>query len=270
MENSMSAVLTRDPVTQLTLTEIEVRFYREEGYLYLPGVISSETAAAIRAEVLDVMAAAGKSYEELCNSSGSKGKLIQSSQYLAGSALDGYVNSPNLNAIAAQLMGGPSSLYLPFTAVKSGGGGGTFHFHQDNQYTRFDGPGINLWMAISPMSPENGCLMVVPRSHRVGTIEDSISPDGDGHRAVAEDPSRFLPVRMNPGDVIAFSRLTVHGSGPNHTDEPRLAYAVQYHRDDVHAVWDGQSPRPLKGANRWKCEPVEQLSMPKVRSQDGH
>lgn len=266
----MSAVLTRDPVAKFDLTENEVRFYREEGYLYLPGVIPAETVAAIRAEVLDVMAAAGRTYEDLRNSSGSKGKLIQSGQYLEESVLDSYVNSANLNSIASQLMEGPSSLYLPFTAVKSGGGGGTFHFHQDNQYTRFDGPGINLWMAISPMSPENGCLMVVPRSHREGTIEESISPDGDGHRAVAEDPTRFLPVRMNPGDVIAFTRLTLHGSGPNHTDEPRMAYAIQFHRDDVKATWEGQEPRLLKGANRWPIKPVRELTAPSARSQDGH
>ena len=83
-------------------------------------------------------------------------------------------------------MEGPATLYLPFTAVKSGGGGGRFHFHQDNQYTRFDGPGINIWIALSPMSPENGCLQVVPRSHLAGTLDSVENPDGDGHRTVAQ------------------------------------------------------------------------------------
>ena len=266
----MNAVLTRDPVASLQLTPNEVRFYREEGYLYLPAVVDAETVASMSAEVLDVMAAAGRTYEQLCTATGASGKLWQSGQYLAGSTLESYLNSPRLQAIAAQLMEGPSSLYLPFTAVKSGGGGGRFHFHQDNQYTRFDGPGINLWMALSPMSPENGCLQVVPKSHLVGTIEDSVSPDADGHRAVANDPTRFLPVRMSPGDIIAFSRLTIHGSGPNATDLPRLAYAVQFHRDDVKAAWDEEEPRLLKGGQRWNTAPVAQLSVPDAKSQDGH
>jgi 2-oxoglutarate-dependent dioxygenase len=90
----------------------------------------------------------------------------------------------------------------------------------DNQYTRFDGPGINLWLALSPMSPENGCLMVVPRSHLAGTIDGVQVP-------TVMDIAPWLTIqrascyRMNSGDVIAFSRLTLHGSGPNHTDEPR-------------------------------------------------
>ncbi len=258
-----------DPVAALQLTPSEVRFYNEEGYLFLPGVVSRDVAAQLAEEVLELMAASGKSLDELRNSAGQKGKLLNSHQYLAGSALDGFVNSPQLNAIASGLMGGPGTLYLPFSAVKAGGGGGTFHFHQDNQYTRFDGPGINLWMALSPMSPENGCLMVVPRSHLGGT-EEAISPDGDGHRAVAQDPTRFLPVRMNPGDVIAFSRLTIHGSGPNHTGEPRLAYAVQFHRDDVSAIWDGQEPRLLKQTPRWNTLPAHELMPPDAKGRDGH
>lgn len=259
-----------EPVAALQLTPNETRFYREEGYLYLPGVVNTEGVAALQDEVFEVMQAAGRSREALRSASGASGKLYQSGQYLRQSALDDYINSPHLRSVASQLMGGESSLYMPFSAVKAGNGGGAFHFHQDNQYTRFDGLGINLWLALSPMSPENGCLMVVPKSHLEGTIDGVQSPDGDGHRTVAQDPTRFLPVRMNAGDIIAFSRLTLHGSGPNHTGEPRLAYAVQFSRDDVKATWNGQEPRLLKGANRWNTAPVETLSAPSGKSQDGH
>lgn len=258
-----------DPVAALQLTPNEIRFYDENGYLVLPGVVSRDFAARMSEEVFDIMEASGRTRQDLGNAVGAKGKLAQSPQYLEGSALDGYINSPTLRDLASQLMQGASSLYLPFSAVKSGGGGGTFHFHQDNQYTRFDGPGINLWMALSPMSPENGCLMVVPGSHLEGTL-DAVSPDGDGHKSVVTDPTRFVPIRMNPGDVVAFSRLTVHGSGPNNTDQARLAYAVQFHRDDVNAVWDGQEPRLLEEHPRWNVAPVKQLTRPNSAGRDAH
>ena len=266
----MTATTKTAPAATLNLTPNEIRFYREEGYLYLPGVITSETVAALHQEVLQVLEAGNVWDGQLGGTSGAKGKLYQSGQYLRDSALDGYINSELLRSIAEQLMEGASSLYMPFTAVKAGGGGGTFHFHQDNQYTRFDGPGINLWLALSPMSPENGCLQVVPRSHLAGTLDGVQSPDGDGHRTVAADPTRFLPLRMSPGDLIAFTRLTIHGSGANLTDEPRLAYAVQFHRDDVRAAWDGQPPRLLKGSNRWPLAPVDALTAPDGKSRDGH
>lgn len=262
--------LAVDVVPSLTLSEGEMRFYQDEGYLFIPGVVDPEAVAALRDEVLEVMEQTGIATARLRKAEGTADKLIQSGQYLRNSTLDAFVNSPHLLSLAEQLMGGPSSLYLPFSAVKSGGGGGRFHFHQDNQYTRFDGPGINLWVALSDMTPENGCLQVVPRSHLEGTVDSVGSSDGDTHRMVAREPSRFLPVRMRPGDCLAFSRLTIHGSGPNDTDAARVAYAVQFHRDDVKARWDGEDWRLLKGAGRWKIAPVDKFTAPAEKSRDGH
>lgn len=266
----MSAPVTSDVVKPLELTEGEVRFYKDEGYLVIPGLLNPDDLHQLRENVLDVMEACGSDRERLTRSQSSKDKLIQSNQYLAGSALDGLVNSDRLRAIAGQLMEGLATLYLPFSAVKSGGGGGTFHFHQDNQYTRFDGPGINLWCALVDMTPENGCLQVVPRTHLQGTVDSVGSVDGDGHRMVAKEPDRFLPVRMHAGDVIAFSRLTIHGSGPNQTAEPRVAYAVQYHRDDVNRLTE-DGPKSLKEFPVYTdIGPKTKLEMPTEKSLDGH
>lgn len=135
---------------------------------------------------------------------------------------------------------------------------------------RFDRPGINLWAALTDMTPENGCLQVVPRSHLEGTIDSVQNPDGDSHRTVAKDPTRFLPVRMRAGDVIAFTRLTLHGSGPNITDEPRVAYAAQFHRDDVNWQREGQWIL-LKDVPRWNdINPRAAFENQADKARDGH
>ena len=242
------------------LSANEVSFYHTYGYLALPGLISRDAAERLADEVLQVMAGLGLSRGDLSRASTSKDKLRQSSQYLAGSGLERLMHSERLLSIAARLMGGPSTLYLPFTAVKSGGGGGRFHFHQDNQYTRFDGPGINIWFALGEMRPENGCLQVAPASHLQGTFDPVESEDRDGHRTVAVEPEDFLPIRMLPGDAIAFTRLTLHGSGANSTDQPRLGYAVQFHRDDVRATRDGVDIGLLKENPRFNIQPVDRIS----------
>ncbi len=242
------------------LTENEVNFYDKYGYLSLPGLLSREAAEDLAAEVLDIMAGLGISREALRNASTSKDKLRQSRQYLAGSGLARLVHSEALQAIAAQLMRGPSTVYLPFTAVKSGGGGGRFHFHQDNQYTRFAGPGTNIWFALMEMSPLNGCLQIAPATHLAGTLDSIESEDRDGHRTVAVEPTSFLPLRMMPGDAVAFTRLTLHGSGANSTDQPRLGYAVQYHRDDVRASRNGEELGLLKANPRFHVQPVAEIS----------
>jgi 2-oxoglutarate-dependent dioxygenase len=279
MDATVNAAHTSDfVVNTLELSPGETRFYNDEGYLYIPGLIKQEFIEPLQRDVLDVMAACGATPERLRQAVQAvpgkiRDKLIQSHQYLAGSALDRFVNSPQMLHIAEQLMGGPSTLYLPFTAVKSGGGGGSFHFHQDNQYTRFDGPGINLWCALTDMTPENGCLQMAPRTHLQGTLdkmENGGDPNGDMYRMLAKDPERFLPVRMRAGDCVAFSRLTIHGSGVNHTREPRIGYALQYHRDDVHRMTpDG--PLLLKDFPVYTdIGPKAGLAMPVEKSRDGH
>jgi len=250
-----------DPVTAADVSAEARRIYDEQGYVLLPGLISRDAAEALRREVMGIMDIIGLG----------QSKLKQTSEYLPGSAIDALVNSPNLRAVASALMGGPSTLYLPFTAVKSGGGGGEFHFHQDNQYTRLDGPGNNLWIALTPMREENGCLKILPGSHLHGTLPSEESPDKDGHRTITFEPESFVPIRMEPGDCVAFTRLTVHGSLPNGTDAHRVAYAVQFHRDDVNYSTDGgQTWKFAKEHPRWpRIGPVSTITPPEGKL-DGH
>jgi Protein involved in biosynthesis of mitomycin antibiotics/polyketide fumonisin len=249
----------RADIESRPLTPEETEQYREEGYVVLRGLLSPEFAAALHTEVMGIMDLIGLGVT----------KLKQTHEYLAGGNIDRLVNSSEMLALAEALMEGPSTLYLPFTAVKSAGGGGEFHFHQDNQYTRFDAPGINLWTALSPMTEENGCLKVVPRSHLNGTLP-AHSPENDGHKAVTFEPEEFVSVLMEPGDCVAFSRLTVHGSGPNTSGEHRVAYAVQYHRNDVNYSTDGgETWKRALDHPRFACGPVAAITVPKEKL-DGH
>lgn len=74
---------------------------------------------------------------------------------------------------------------------------------------------------------------------------------------------------MRPGDCVAFSRLTVHGSGSNASSDIRTGYAIQFHRDDVRATWEGHSPTLLKEHSRWDIGPVTQITIP-TEEKDGH
>ena len=130
--------------------------------------------------------------------------------------------------------------------------------------------GINLWFALTPMTAENGALRVVPRSHLQGTLPSEESPDKDGHKKVIFHPTDSVPILMNPGDCLAFTRLTVHGSGPNHSPEHRIAYAVQFHRDDVHySLNGGETWQSAKENPRWRVGPVERITPPQGKL-DGH
>ena len=160
-------------VRPITLTDNELYFYREAGYLTMPGFLADAVVADLREQVLDVLVANGVSRAQLDQAADKADKLRQNPQYLAGSLLDRLINGPETLAIASQLIGGQAVRYLPFTAVKAGGGGGQFHFHQDNNYTQHDPAlgSINIWVALVDMTPENGCLQMVPGSHKAGVLK---------------------------------------------------------------------------------------------------
>ena len=51
-----------------------------------------------------------------------------------------------------------------------------------------------------------------------------------------DDPVRnglMLPVRMRRGDIVLFTRATVHSSAPNTSPTTRVGYGLQYFREDV-------------------------------------
>ena len=249
-----------DPVMERTLTEDEKQAFHYEGYVLLRGLLSPESVQAVGADVLQIMDQIGLGMTA----------LRQTSEYLAETPVAALVNSTNLQKIAAVLLEGEARLYLPFTAVKSAGGGGAFHFHQDNQYTRFEGPGINLWIALSPMTEENGCLHMVPHSHWVGTLPSVKDTEGRVHES-GITPMVTRSILMEPGDCVAFTRLTLHGSGKNTTEAPRVAYAVQYARNDVRYTRDfGQTWKQIaEEGPGWQTGPVEKLTIPEGK-RDGH
>ncbi len=252
----------RPPVRIPNLTDGEVNFYRRYGYLALPGFLDPEAVEPLRNEVLEVMASEGFDRARLDRAEETADKMRQANHYLAGSLLDELINGKPSLALASRLIGGPATRFLPFTAIKAGGGGGQFHFHQDNNYTRHDLPlgSINIWVALDDMVPENGCLLIVPESHRSGALDWVDAGDGDRHRKVATSPEGAVPIRMRAGDAVAFTRLTVHGSGPNVTGRARIAYGLNYHRDDVKFL-DTETGdwKLLVDEPRFRTPPVERL-----------
>lgn len=258
----MTATAQTRLLNTMDITDSEVAFYKNEGYLCLPGFLNADVVDALREEILDVLDANGVSRAMLSTASTAADKLRQCSQYQTGSLLDELINGAAVKAVASRLLEGDAHVYLPFTAVKSAGGGGMFHFHQDNNYTNHEPAmgSINIWVALVDMTPENGCLQVVPRSHVKGQLQSRNSDDGDTHQQLDVDPMTCLPIRMRAGDAIAFTRWTVHGSGTNVTDMPRVAYALQFHRSDV--KWfdrDHDQWKLLIDTPRFATPPVDEL-----------
>jgi hypothetical protein len=116
-------------------------------------------------------------------------------------------------------------------------GGHPKHLHQDSSYFthRFDGPMAFLTYGVD-CDEKNGCLRVVPGSHRLGLQPhvDTFSHLGLDER---EWPwERSLPIRGRAGDTILFGVDCIHGSQENHSHAPRAVFIHRYRRADDFAL----------------------------------
>jgi len=112
-------------------------------------------------------------------------------------------------------------------------------FHQDNGYGHLEPmTDITVWIAVTAANQRNGGLRIVPGSHRLGLVQHGTD---DVNRALrrASDGEGAVPVDLAPGEGVAFSGLTVHGSGPNLTDEPRVGFYARYCEPGVRMLSEG-------------------------------
>ena len=107
-------------------------------------------------------------------------------------------------------------------------------WHQDASYWPME-PRINLtaWIALGPTFPKNGCLRLIPGSHK-DWLDDEYQPlDNDsqfsrGLSAAQVDESKAVDMSMQPGEVTFFSEATLHGSNNNGSDVARLGFSSRF------------------------------------------
>lgn len=110
--------------------------------------------------------------------------------------------------------------------------------HQDNYYLQAQPePCIAAWLALDKCDEENGCMQVVPGSHKWPLLcaEKADSDASFTDVTVPLPPgTRVTPVLMEPGDVMFFHGCLVHGSAPNiTTDRFRRSLIAHYVEADT-------------------------------------
>jgi ectoine hydroxylase len=118
--------------------------------------------------------------------------------------------------------------------VKRGRVGGPIVLHQDHPYwvdvaENADEVGTAM-LFLDDATVENGCLEVVPGSHRSGEMARR---QVEGFGAMEMDPERFdlatlVPLEVPAGSVAYFGPYLVHRSLPNRTSRDRRALLYSY------------------------------------------
>jgi phytanoyl-CoA hydroxylase len=134
----------------------------------------------------------------------------------------------------------PPESVVPKTTVGMSVMVGETPWHQDNAVLTEDADSTNVltvWIPLVDSTAENGCLIVIPGSHRCCPDDSSsLVPHCNSGHGVLRIPEsvielhrdKVIPVPVKRGGVLIFHRRLMHASLPNLTEELRASLDLRY------------------------------------------
>jgi phytanoyl-CoA hydroxylase len=161
-----------------------------------------------------------------------------------------FIELPRTLDIGRSLLGPQIDCFLSQFIFKNPAAWGQ-PWHQDSFYFRFDRtPQVGFWLAVTEATLDNGCLWILPGSHRepVHKHVPDRRPDANiGYVEIVDyDFSLEQPVTMAAGDLLVFHSHLMHRSKDNGTDGLRAA--MVYHLAQHGTLDRSKTPAPI---NDW-------------------
>jgi ectoine hydroxylase-related dioxygenase (phytanoyl-CoA dioxygenase family) len=241
--------LNRDPGC-FHLTEDQINFFHENGYVTRVRVLIDEQVEILRKELADLTdpkhPAHDLFYEYHSNES-------QAAHHILFHALGAWritagfhdlLWNPAFTIPASQLLGGSVRFWHDQLFCKPAHHGGVVAWHQDYSYWRRTQPLAHLtcWIGLDDSTRENGCLQYIPGSHRWPDLPiTGLAGDMEAIYAVlnAEQRRQFdavVAVELKKGEASFHHPRLVHGSFANYSDRARRATVVNVMRDGVRSA----------------------------------
>jgi ectoine hydroxylase-related dioxygenase (phytanoyl-CoA dioxygenase family) len=242
---------------QFRLTDEQVEFYEEQGYVAGVRVLSDAQVEALRAELSELMNPSderrGLWYEFHSNESSDPSRVLFHAlgAWRLAPAFHDLLWNPRFTAPASQLLRGGVRFWHDQLFCKPARHGGVVAWHQDYSYWTRTTPLAHLtcWIGLDDSTRENGCVRYVPGSHLWPDLPvTGLAGDMDAIQSVLTDEQkrRFRPVaiELKAGEASFHHPRLIHGSYANDTDSPRRATVINVFRDGVRSNSDAP---PLEG-----------------------
>lgn len=242
-------------------TDEEVAFFRENGWAYLPHLVSRELAGEILTHIKQVV---GFDYDELPEdvagnpNAGFVGKsfAVNPMPRMHDEFLKRYVESSELGEVAARLTGIRPMRLITDTVIYKlpqwTGAGEETDWHQDlpNMPIEPKTGCVQTWLALCDISEEMGGMQHLSGSQKEGPVIESNDAMGNAW-SYAEFIEQFPQMRSHavsephvyePGDALVHDGLCAHGALPNKTNRVRWAYTS--YRMPASACYVGRPKSP--------------------------
>jgi hypothetical protein len=249
--NLFPAPLRLEDWEQYRLTDEQVEFYRENGYLAGVRMLNDAQIEVLQKEVMDLVDPKhpGNSllYEFYSNESADPQKILFHAlgAWRVETGLHDILWHPAFTMAAYQLLEGAVRFWHDQIFYKPAHHGGVVIWHQDYSYWTRTQPMAHLscWIGLDDSTRENGCVHYVPGSHRWNLLprEDFANDMNMIWDALTSEQKREfkpVPIELKRGESSFHHPLMVHGSYENRTDNPRRAVVINVFRDGVFSVSD--------------------------------
>lgn len=203
------------------LTHAQLVNYEELGFLHSIPILSPDEVRHFRAEV-----------EKTCAALGGQVTRLDGPHLYFQWAWD-LSTHPRVLDCMEQLIGPnillkSTRLFYKFAQSPSFVG-----WHQDGITERVDQAYVPaIWLGLTEATAENGCLRVVPRSHRLGLVSHADRPDHNN--LTTQGLTAQVPIDsphdivMREGEMSLHHPLILHASKPNQSDESRIGFSATY------------------------------------------
>lgn len=236
------------------LTDAQVRFYNENGYLAPLRLLDETQILDLRAR-LEVMTRddfpqASKLTGAPRMKPGEKARMIYfQGAWLVDDKFRDLLFAPRLITPLCQLLGTQTVRFFHDQIFyKPARHGGIVAWHQDYSYwTRTTPIGhITCFCCLDDATLENGCLHVIPGSHKWNLLPKvdlmGKTEDMESIKAVLTDEqiSQFkpTPIFLKAGECSFHHCLILHGSYPNNSDRPRRSIVLNFMKPDTRSASD--------------------------------
>jgi hypothetical protein len=143
--------------------------------------------------------------------------------------------SPRLLDAAEDLIGPELIIDSTLLLCKYPGDSAFAPWHQDGIHSGwYKTPSVSAWIALADSTSANGCMRVIPGSHRGGRLvheevarEDSLFGPGP-EIEVEVDASQAVDVTLTAGEASFHHSSIVHGSPPNRSEQRRICLIVRF------------------------------------------
>ena len=245
------------------LTQAQVDFYHENGYLGVENVLSADEIADLRRvtdEFVDKSRAVTQHTDVFDLEPGHtaesprlrrlKDPFKHHPVYLQT------LHHPKILDIVSQLIGyalrsNGNKLNLKYSEF-----GSPVEWHQDwSFYPHTNDDLLAVGVCIDPMTMENGALLVIPGSHKGPVLDHHSKSRGVFVGAVTDEDftgENAVPILLGAGGISIHHVRTLHASAPNTSPNPRRLLLSQYCAIDAWPLvafsnWDAFNATIIRG-----------------------